>query len=81
MYGYQVLLQCPDRTRQTVLRVVSANRYASVISLLQGESLWKQYGQWDLLSFETAFAPTPSARPVLVDKQVAPPGTALSVVV
>ena len=80
MYGYQVMLQNPNRRQQTVLRLVSAKHYSSVISLLQGESLWDQYRDLTMLTIKNEFAATPKAAPRLVDHQVARPGTAIEVV-
>lgn len=81
MYGYQVLLQSPNRANQVMLRVISARRYQSVISLLQGESLWGAYSDWTMLSFQTAFTPSNRSKPVMLDQQIAEPGSAISVVV
>ena len=81
MYGYQVLLQSPNRANQIMLRVVSAQRYPSVVSLLQGESLWAAYSEWSILSFQTAFASNYRSKPVLLEHQVAKPGSAISVVI
>ena len=81
MYGYQVLLQSPNRANQIILRVVSAQRYKSVVSLLRGESLWETYSDWTMLSFQTAFTPSYRSKPVMLDQQIAKPGSAISVVV
>ena len=79
MYGYQLLLMSPNGSSQTVLRVVSAKRYLSVVSFLKGEDLWDRYHGWTLLRFETAFSCSTQSQPVLVDQQTAPPGTLLNI--
>ena len=80
MYGYIVLLQSPNRAHQTVLRIVSRQRYASVISLLQGEKLVDQYAEWTMLSFKTAFAANTASTPEIVAHEIAEPGSAIAVI-
>ena len=75
MYGYWMLLQSPDSVSTIVLQMVSWNRYASVQSLLRAQFLHKRYGDWSMLSFQTAYAPTPRSKPVLIGDQVTTPGT------
>ena len=80
MYGYQVLLQSPNRATHTVLRIVSRRRYASVITLLRGEKLMDQYADWTMLRFKTAFAPNTRTAPQVIDHQTAEPGSAIAVI-
>ena len=81
MYGYEILLESPRRDAQVRLRVVSPRHHASAEAVLQERNLWSRYANWTQVSFRSAHAPTPAARPVEVEHRIPPPGSFVSLYV
>lgn len=81
MYGYEVILESPDRSAQVALRLLAERHYKSVRSLLGAQGLPDEYRGWRMLSFRCAYAQTPRSRPVHVQSETPKPGTLVSLYV
>ena len=76
MYGYEVVILSPHCDKRVIgLGFISPRRYANLITLLRDEGLYEQYRDWELVSFRCAQAATPESQPVVVERQIAEPGT------